>query len=155
MTTEKNLYIEFGDHNLTLAVGEYDDELNFKILEKNILETSGYKDGEIINIEACSIDLKKALENIEKKTSFIFKRLNIISNFSDLESINLCGFKKLNGNQVLSEDISFILNDLRKNIIENENDKFILHLFNTKYELDKKIQKTYQLVYTVNFILIN
>ncbi len=138
---EKSLYIEFGEHNLTLAVGEYDDELNFKVLEKDVLQTPGYKDGEIINIEASSNDLKKALENIEKKTSFIFKEANIISNFSDLESVNLCGFKKLNGNQVLSEDISFILNDLRKNIIENENNKFILHLFNTKYELDKKVIK--------------
>ena len=138
---KKNLYIEFGEHNLTLAAGEYDDELNFKVLEKDILQTSGYKDEEIINIEIISNDLKKALENIEKKTSFIFKEVNIISNFSDLESVNLCGFKKLNGNQVLSEDISFILNDLRKNIIENENNKFILHLFNTKYELDKKVIK--------------
>ena len=138
---KKNLYIEFGEQNLTLAVGEYDDELNFKVLEKDVLQTSGYNDGEIINIEASSNDLKKALENIEKKTSFIFKEANIISNFSDLESVNLCGFKKLNGNQVLSEDISFILNDLRKNIIENENNKFILHLFNTKYELDKKVIK--------------
>ena len=138
---KKKLFIEFGDHNLTLAVGEYDSELNFKVLEKDILETPGYKDGEIIDIVASSDDLKKALENIEEKTSFIFKEVNIISNFSDLESVNLCGFKKLNGNQVLSEDISFILNDLRKNIIENEEEKFILHLFNTKYELDQKVIK--------------
>ena len=138
---KKNLYIEFGENNLTLAVGEYDDELNFKVLEKEVFQTSGYKGGEIINIEVSSNDLKKALENIEKKTSFIFKQANIISNFSDLESVNLCGFKKLNGNQVLSEDISFILNDLRKSIIENENNKSILHLFNTKYELDKKVIK--------------
>ena len=139
--TEKSLFIEFGDYKLTLGVGEYDNELNFKILEKDILETPGYKDGEIIDIEACSNDLKKTLENIEKKISFIFKEVNVISNFPDLESVNLCGFKKLNGNQVLSEDISFILNDLRKNIIENENEKFILHLFNTKYELDRKVTK--------------
>ena len=139
--TGKNLFVEFGDHNLILGVGEYDDELNFKVLEKDILETLGYKDGKIVDLETSSKDLKKALENIEKKISFIFKEANIISNFSDLESVNLCGFKKLNGNQVLSEDISFILNDLRKNIIENENDKFILHLFNTKYELDQKVIK--------------
>ena len=69
---EKNLYIEFGEHNLTLAVGEYDDELNFKVLEKDVLQTPGYKDGEIINIEASSNDLKKALENIEKKNKFYF-----------------------------------------------------------------------------------
>ena len=61
---EKNLYIEFGEHNLTLAVGEYDEEFNFKVLEKDFLQTSGYKDGEIINIEVSSNDLKKALENI-------------------------------------------------------------------------------------------
>ena len=32
----KNLFVEFGDHNLILGVGEYDDELNFKVLEKDI-----------------------------------------------------------------------------------------------------------------------
>ena len=141
LNTEKKLFIEIGKENLILGVGKYDDELNFKVIEKNIFENSGFKNGEIEDIEMSVNDLKKALENIEKKTNFVFKEANVISSFSDLESINVCGFKKLNGNQILSEDISFILNDLRKNIIENEKDKFILHLFNTKYELDHKIVK--------------
>ncbi len=138
---EKNLFIELRDNDLTLGVGEYDDELNFKVLEKEIFKNSGYNDGEILDIEACSDNLKKALENVEKKTNFIFKQANVITHFSDLESINVCGFKKLNGNQLLSEDVAFILNNLRKNIIENEKDKFILHLFNTKFELDHKLIK--------------
>ena len=50
----------------------------------------------------------------------------------------MSGFKKLNGNQVLSEDISFILNDVKSKLVEAEKYKTIIHLFNTKYLLDKK-----------------
>ena len=42
---KKSLFIEFDDNSFTLVVGEYDDELNFKVLEKDILKTPGYKDG--------------------------------------------------------------------------------------------------------------
>ena len=46
--------------------------------------------------------------------------------------------KKLNGSQVLSEDISYILNDVKLKLLEAEKDKTIIHLFNTKYLLDNK-----------------
>ena len=57
---------------------------------------------------------------------------------TDFDCINISGFKKLNGNQILPEDISYILNDLKLKIIESEKDKSIAHLFNTKFEIDKK-----------------
>ena len=38
----------------------------------------------------------------------------------------------MNGNQILEDDISFILNDLKAKINSSEKDKTIIHLFNTK-----------------------
>ena len=52
--------------------------------------------------------------------------------------MNVSGFKKLNGNQILSEDISYILNDIKLKLVESEKNKTIIHLFNTKYLLDNK-----------------
>ena len=46
--------------------------------------------------------------------------------------------QKLNGNQILSDDISYILNDVKSKLVETEKDKTIIHLFNTKYLLDNK-----------------
>ena len=50
----------------------------------------------------------------------------------------MTGFKKLNGSQILKENITYILNSLKSNIDHIENKKTILHIFNTKYLLDKK-----------------
>ena len=68
--------------------------------------------------------------------SFVFKNVNLIINFNDYECINVTGFKRLNGDQLLKDDIFFILNNLKRQISENENNKSIIHLFNTRYSLD-------------------
>ena len=47
----------------------------------------------------------------------------------------------MNGNQILEDDISFILNDLKAKINSSEKDKTIIHLFNTKFILDNNVIK--------------
>ena len=67
-----------------------------------------------------------------------FSEINVIVNQTDVDCVNISGFKKLNGNQILSDDISYILNDVKSKLLETEKNKTIIHLFNTKYLLDNK-----------------
>ena len=67
-----------------------------------------------------------------------FSEINVIVNQTDVDCVNISGFKKLNGNQILSDDISYILNDVKSKLLESEKNKTIIHLFNTKYLLDNK-----------------
>ena len=60
----------------------------------------------------------------------------ILDNF-DIKFINLSGFKKLNGSQILRENITYILNTLKSCVDEIESKK-ILHIFNSKFNLDNK-----------------
>ena len=50
----------------------------------------------------------------------------------------MSGFKKLNGSQVLKENITYIINTLKSCLDKNESNKTILHIFNSKFILDKK-----------------
>ena len=45
-------------------------------------------------------------------------------------------FKKLNGSQLIKENITYIINSLKFSVIEQEKDKTILHIFNSKSVLD-------------------
>lgn len=135
---KKNLFLEISDENFLIAVGEHDDELNFKIIEKEIFSPSGFKNGKIVNLDISANNLKKAIKKIEDKSNFFFSNINVIINFTDFDCVNVSGFKKLNGNQILSEDISYILNDIKLKLVESEKNKTIIHLFNTKYLLDNK-----------------
>ena len=89
-------------------------------------------------MKASTDNLKKIIKKVENKSNLFFSEANVIINHRDFECVNVSGFKKLNGNQILSEDISYILNDVKSKILEAENQKTIIHLFNTKFLLDNK-----------------
>tara|TARA_B100000579_G_C22836034_1_gene858827 strand:+ start:449 stop:1645 length:1197 start_codon:yes stop_codon:yes gene_type:complete len=132
----KDLFLEINDNNFLFVVGEYDESLNFKILKKVKEPSSGVKFGKIVDLEKSSLIVKKCIDHLENELNYIFKEVNIIINFDNYECLNVTGFKRLNGDQLLKEDIFFILNDLKRQVSENEIDKTILHLFNTNYSLD-------------------
>ncbi len=138
---KKNLFLEINNDNFIVAVGEYDEELNFKIIDKEIFLPQGYQNGKITNLGMCGDDLKKTIKRIENRLNFLFSDANVITNQNNFECVNVSGFKKLNGNQILSEDISYIINDIRSKLIETEKYKKIIHLFNSKYLLDNKNMK--------------
>ena len=132
----KDLIIEINDDNFIFIVGEYDESLNFKILSKVKKKASGIQNGRVIDLDKSYVIVKNCLDDLEEEASFVFKNVNLIINFNDYECINVTGFKKLYGDQLLKDDIFFILNNLKRQISENENNKSILHLFNTRYFLD-------------------
>ena len=135
---KKNLYLEINDESLLAVVGEHDNELNFKITEHEFYSPSGFKNGKIINLANTVENIKKIVRKVENKSNLLFSEINLIINQTDFDCINISGFKKLNGNQILSDDISYILNDVKSKLLESEKDKTIIHLFNTKYLLDNK-----------------
>ena len=53
-------------------------------------------------------------------------------------SVIFSGFKRLNGSQLVKENITYILNSLKTKISEIEKNKTVLHIFNSKFFLDQK-----------------
>ncbi len=141
-TINKNiLLIELDDKYLKITAGFQDDEFNFKIIATEVISTNNFENGQIKDLERSVIDLKSGLEIIEKKLNTIFTEAYVITNQKNFDCINVSGFKKMNGNQILEDDISFILNDLKAKINSSEKDKTIIHLFNTKFVLDNNVIK--------------
>ena len=88
---KKNLYIEINDKNFLVAIGEYDDELNFKIIEYELYSPSGFKNGKVTNLETTIENLKKVVKKIENKSNLLFSEINIIINQTDFDCINISG----------------------------------------------------------------
>ena len=148
-----SLFIEINNSEFTFVVGDKDEKNNFKIIYKSIVSITGIEKSRIINFDQVFNDIKKNIYLIEQKINFTFKEtILILSNFN-CSFVNLSGFKKLNGSQILKENITYILNSLKSNISETERDKTILHIFNSNYYLDKKKLKTYLSVCLAIFIL--
>ena len=136
---EPYLFIEINEKNFIFLVVKYDEDFNFKTLHTISRESKGILNGKIIDIEASSRIIKDSLNVVEKKIDFTFKNVTIISDQDNYSCVNISGFKRLNGSQILDENISYILNNIKKLVLDNEPDKSLIHLFNSNFALDSVI----------------
>ena len=130
------LFIEINETNYIFVAGIYDDNHNLKILETIITPTEGMNKNKFDDINNASKIIKKNVELIEKKINHIFKYTTIIIDNFECTCVNVSGYKKLNGSQVRKENISYILNSLKSAVSQNEKQKTILHIFNSRNILD-------------------
>ena len=135
-TDTKTLFIEINETNFIFIAGTYDDSQNFKIIKKTIAPSRGIDKTKIINLNEVQEEIKKNIQIFEEKLNCIFKEVTIIIDNFKNTCISISGFKKLNGSQLLKENISYILNLLKITVAENQKEKTILHIFNSKSTLD-------------------
>tara|TARA_Y100000389_G_scaffold87688_1_gene84212 strand:- start:4589 stop:5785 length:1197 start_codon:yes stop_codon:yes gene_type:complete len=132
------LFIEINNSKYIFSVGEEDDQGDLKLVYKFVEPIQGIENFRITNLDLVFKIIKKNIFLIEQKLNFMFKDTILIINNFNCSFVSLSGYKKLNGSQILKENITFILNSLKSNLDEIEEKKTILHIFNTKYSLDKK-----------------
>jgi cell division protein FtsA len=133
---EPYLIIDLNDNKIILLVISFNEKGDFKILKKIILESSGIQNGRIIDVEIVNRLLKKNINNAEEDLNYFFSNASVIINPNQISCLNVSGYKKLNGSQVLNEDIAYILNDIKKIILDSESNCSLVHLFNSNFSLD-------------------
>ena len=133
------LFVEINNKEYNFVAGFFDENQNFEIIEKITSNNEGINENKIINIDQASEKIKKNIEIIEKKLNFVFKETTILLENFDFNCVNISGYKKLNGSQVLKENISFIINSIKSLILYSDQKKSIVHIFNSKNILDNVI----------------
>tara|TARA_B100000902_G_C27312341_1_gene919149 strand:+ start:421 stop:1620 length:1200 start_codon:yes stop_codon:yes gene_type:complete len=136
-TNAFDLFVEINDKNFIFVVGSYDEIHNLKIIEKKIVENDFFNKKFNADLPNTQRLLKNTIQNLEERLDCIFKEVVIILENFDFSCINISGFKKLNGSQVLRENISYILNSLKLAITETEKEEVIIHIFNSQSLLDR------------------
>ena len=132
------LYLEINNFSFIFLVGESNKNENFKIAYKLEIPLQGIENSRITSLEKVTDVIKKNIYIIEQELNHTFKEVVLILENFELTFINLSGFKKLNGSQILRENITYILNNLKSYIDKTESKKTILHIFNSKFYLDNK-----------------
>ena len=123
-----NLYLEIKSSNFIFYVQENDDENNFKIKYKLDIPAIGLEDNKIIDFDNFFETIKKNIYLAEQSQKCTFKEVVLILDNFNTTFVNLSGYKKLNGSQILRENITYILNMLKFDIDKIESKKTILHI---------------------------
>jgi cell division protein FtsA len=131
-----NLFLEINTFNYIFFVGKSDENNDLEIIFKLELPLIGIENNKISDSEKILNLIKENLFLIEQKFNHTFKEIIIILENLNPTFVNLSGFKKLNGSQILRENITYILSTLKSRIEEIESNKKILHIFNSKFSLD-------------------
>ena len=132
------LFVEINDLEFIFAVGVRDENNHFELIYKNAVPNLGISNYKISDFDLIHDTIKKNIYLIEQELNFTFKDVILILNVFNCSFINLTGYKKLNGSQILKENITYILNSLKSTIDDFEAQKKILHIFNSKYCLDNE-----------------
>ena len=133
-----NLYVEINNLRIIFFAVKHDEQNNLNIIYKLDVPIKGIDNDRIINFEQILEIIKKNIYFIEQELNYTFREtILILENFTP-QFINISGYRKLNGSQILKENISYILNILKSYISEIEIKKKIIHIFNSSFYLDKK-----------------
>ena len=133
------LFVEINETNLIFAVTKYDENQNLNIVDKIIVTNKNIEKNNITNINELSKQIKHNIEILESNLNYIFKKVTIVLGVFDYLCVNISGYKKLNGSQLLKENISYILNSIKSSIADSMPKKNIIHIFNSKSILDGNI----------------
>ena len=133
-----NLYLEINESNFIFFITECNNENNLKVIDQIEIPLVGIENNRVSDIEKSTNAIKQNIYLIEQKLNYTFKEIILIIENFNPKFINLSGFKKLNGSQVLRENITYILNTLKSCIDEFEIKKTVVHIFNSKFFLDNK-----------------
>ncbi len=117
------LFIEINSSEYIFLVGDNNKQENFIPIYKCIVPISGFKNFKIIDFDIVFNTIKKNIYLIEQKLNFTCKDAILIINNFNCSFVNLSGFKKLNGSQILKENVTYILNLLKSNVVETEKKK--------------------------------
>ena len=132
------LFIEVNDLDFIFFVGKNDEQNNFKIIYTLNIPVKGFEHSKVSDFELIFNTIKENVYLIEQNLNYTFKEIVLILENLNPTFINLTGFKKLNGSQILRTNITYILNILKSYVDKIEIKKTILHIFNSKFYLDDK-----------------
>ena len=135
------LMVEVSNFNYIFIAGKTIDDTNFKLVSQEVISKEYDNENTLRNFELDYNIIKKNIYSIEQRLNCIFKEVILIVDTFDCKIINFSGFKKLNGSQLVKENITYILNLLKSKVNELETKRKILHIFNSNYILDKKSTK--------------
>ncbi len=133
-----NLYVEINNSKFIFYGEEINSQNNSKIKYKLDIPAIGIEKNKITNFDEFFEIIKKNIYLSEQNLKSTFKEVVLILDYFDTSFITLSGYKKLNGSQILRENITYILNTLKFYVDKNEIKKTILHIFNSKFSLDNK-----------------
>ena len=129
--------IELDHTNIKCLIFKIDNNRT-EILSTSITQSEGIHNDVIVNLTKASKAIRSSISSAEKKANISLKKINVIFEQPEFLCTKFSKHKKIGGSQIHKEDIEFLLKEAKKQLIHNDKNQSIIHIFNYNYIVDKK-----------------
>ena len=92
-----------------------------------------------MNLKKASDSIRTSISTAEKKAKVSLKKINVILEQPDFLCTRFSKQKKIDDSKIHKHDIEFLLKEAKKQLMLNDKDQSIIHIFNHNYIVDGKI----------------
>ena len=131
--------VELGNINVKCVIFKITQENNTEIWSTSIVPSEGIHNDVIINISSACSAIRKCVSNAESKINISLKKINILFEQPDFLCTRFSKHKKIDGAKIYKDDIDFLLKEAKKQLILNDKNQSIIHIFNHNYIVDGKV----------------
>jgi len=131
--------IELGSTSLKCLISKINNDNNSEILSATTTPSDGIYNDVVMNLKKASDSIRLAISTAEKKAKVSLKKINVILEQPDFLCTRFSKHKKIDDSKIHRSDIEFLLNEAKKQLIFNDKNQSIIHIFNHNYIVDGKV----------------
>ena len=131
--------IELGNVNLKCLIFQINKNNSSEILSAAITPSEGIHNDVVVNLTKASNAIRLSIGTAEKKAKISLKKINVVFEQPDFLCTKFSKHKKIDGSKIHRHDIEFLLKEAKKQLILNDKNQSIIHIFNHNYIVDGKI----------------
>ena len=129
--------IELGNKKIKCLIFKVNND-NYEILSSSITSSDGIHNDLIINLKKATNAIRSCISKAEEDAKVSLKKIYAIIEQPDFLCTKFSKYKKINGSKIYKDDIEFLLKESKKQIVNNDKNQFIVHIFNHNYIVDGK-----------------
>ncbi len=130
--------IELGNIKIKCLIFKIKSDGTAEILSSSITPSDGIHNDVIVNLTKASNAIRMCISQAEKKIKVSLKKINIVFEQPEFLCTKFSKHKKIDGSKIDKADIEFLLSEAKKQLILNDKNQSIIHIFNHNYIVDKK-----------------
>ena len=131
--------IELGNISLKCLIFKIKNDNSSEILSATTTPSEGIYNDVVMNLQKASTSIRLAISTAEKEAKVSLKKINVIFEQPDFLCTRFSKHKKIDNSKINRSDIEFLLNEAKKQLILNDKNQSIIHIFNHNYIVDGKI----------------
>ena len=130
--------IELGDVKIKCIIFKINNNNETEILSTALMPSEGIQNDVIVNLSKASNSIRSCIGTTEKKAKISLKKINVVFEQPNFLCTKFSKSKRIDGSKIHKDDIEFLLKEAKKQLILNDKNQSIIHIFNHNYIVDGK-----------------